>query len=782
MASKHQKELKRLAKTDPEFHAFLQRQGPELLDFEGAATAKGRKAMMRAVSASKQAAAAREPEEEDDEHDDDDADDAAAASQMSHSGDADSDSDAEEPEDDEDDSSSSDEDEGDDADTAAARAASSGRVLSARDVEAIAEAALTEPTQQSVRELVHALRAAAATATQGGGRAGEAGDADDSAPGKYTITSVTAYHRAMVAALRHLPRLLIAVATAVTPESSPASSSSSSSSAGSGKRSRSQAESSKDSVLVVTSKTKRVVRAALGAVLRLIPALRSRSLVVFLLRSLRWWIPLFAPFPKHVRALLKALLEQWGSSQDGGVQLVAFLRLRQCALEFPLAMVGDRLIKGLYVGFLRAARALGGPTSSSTSRHGNDAGARLALMGNCVVEAAALHPALTYRHAFVYVRQLAVHLRAALTSPTSTNRDKVLRWQFVSALRVWGAVLRAAAAAKAQPDASGKAREAAPLDDLLFPVIQVCTGVLRLAAGPSWHPLRLQVVETLISLQWATEQFVPCGTPLLEVLGFAITGKGALDPSAATAGAGGASSYGSKKRFGGRGGPAETAEAAKVASALTSILRLPNAVMATQSVRDALLGHSLRLLADWLRAHHCSPAFPELAGPVLAQLRSLSKLAVSRGSGSILAGGVGSRWRAQIRAVVQSTEARCLTVAQKRASVTFAPSDTVAAAGFLREERVAMRAQASAQAAKADAEISTSAKRAALQSAASDKQMTMMPAEPVGTETSKQSDADSSSSDEDDEDDDEEDAETAPAAGPEGNGDEVRDFDMAMFD
>ncbi|KOO26363.1 nucleolar complex protein 2-like protein [Chrysochromulina tobinii] len=53
----------------------------------------------------------------------------------------------------------------------------------------------------------------------------------------------------------------------------------------------------------------------------------------------------------------------------------------------------------------------------------------------CAVDAQA-----AYRHAFVYIRQLAIHLRNAIQKATPEATRQVYNWQYVNCLRVWAQV------------------------------------------------------------------------------------------------------------------------------------------------------------------------------------------------------------------------------------------------------------------------------------------------------------------------------------------------------
>jgi len=62
-------------------------------------------------------------------------------------------------------------------------------------------------------------------------------------------------------------------------------------------------------------------------------------------------------------------------------------------------------------------------------------------MGNCLVELYSLDVDSSYQHAFIYIRQLALHLRAAITKKTKESFQQIYAWQYFNCLRVWSAVI-----------------------------------------------------------------------------------------------------------------------------------------------------------------------------------------------------------------------------------------------------------------------------------------------------------------------------------------------------
>eukprot|EP00808_Paulinella_micropora_P017100 g61306.t1 len=191
------------------------------------------------------------------------------------------------------------------------------------------------------------------------------------------------------------------------------------------------------------------------------------SLARFILASLETMVPLFGPFPKLGSKLLKSLLKLWGTSENRNTRIDAFLRIRQMALELPAEQeLLEAALKGLYLTYVRNSKFF---TAQHEPMH--------SLMRNCLVEIYALEETAAYQHAFVYIRQLAIHLRNALSNKNKTKDTykSVYNWQFLACVDCWVAVI--AAHGSQQPS---------PLFNLAYPLIQVVLGCLDLQ--PSSHP------------------------------------------------------------------------------------------------------------------------------------------------------------------------------------------------------------------------------------------------------------------------------------------------------
>ena len=222
------------------------------------------------------------------------------------------------------------------------------------------------------------------------------------------------------------------------------------------------------------------------------------------------------PFPRLAETMLKILTTLWSAPIDSSedyqvVRLHAFLRIRQLAMTQPFPFI-EECLKKLYLAY--AQRAKFATASSVTS-----ALPTLTFMGNCVVELYSLDYHSSYQHAFIYIRQLALHLRTAMQRKTPEAMGAVYCWQFLHCLKLWVAVLTEAC--QVDDDMEGNYisnnTEDQLLRSLIFPLTQVILGTARLIPSTRYLPLRLHCVRLLQQLASAAEIFLPTTSILLDV-------------------------------------------------------------------------------------------------------------------------------------------------------------------------------------------------------------------------------------------------------------------------
>jgi nucleolar complex protein 2 len=326
----------------------------------------------------------------------------------------------------------------------AAPGAAAATVLTAAALKAVCAALSAEHSFRSLKKLLDMFRCGCLVS-----QPEAAANLPDAR--KYVVPSAAVFNALMVTALQ---RLHSEFAHHVPVGGSPA--------AGAGAGGGEGGSSGGEKLLAKHPKWKKLEPLALAffkACLGLLGSVSEPSLLAFVLKQLRHYVPYMAPFPKVAKKYLKALLAVWGESQAPdaearSVQIAAFFRLRQLAICMPFPCVEDCL-KGLYLTYARNARFVNDQSLPV-----------LTFMGNCVVELYGLELASSYQHAFVYVRQLAMLLRNALVKKTKDALQAVFNWQYLSCLRCWAAVV------SAYPD---------QLSGLAYPLTQV-TALLRWCA------------------------------------------------------------------------------------------------------------------------------------------------------------------------------------------------------------------------------------------------------------------------------------------------------------
>lgn len=125
-------------------------------------------------------------------------------------------------------------------------------------------------------------------------------------------------------------------------------------------------------------------------------------------------------------------------------------------------------------------------------------------MRRSLVEMFMIDTNISYQHVFLYIRQLAIHLRTAITMKKKENIQAVYNWQFVNSLRLWGNLL-------------GVAGNKPQLQPLVYPFVQVCLGTVKLIPTAQYFPLRFHIVQILMDLSRDTGIFIPVLPFLIEV-------------------------------------------------------------------------------------------------------------------------------------------------------------------------------------------------------------------------------------------------------------------------
>ncbi|KAM4058697.1 noc2p family protein [Hirsutella rhossiliensis] len=375
-----------------------------------------------------------------------------------------------------------------------------------------------------------------------------------------------------------------------------------------------------------------------SSILHLLGTLSDEKTLKLTLSSITPILPYLLSFRKLIRALAKAVVNFWAQPASGETtRITAFLVLRR------LVVIGDKgireaVLKTVYQGLVQGCRV----TNHNTIQGIN-------LMKNSAAELWGIDQAVGYTTAFTLIRQLAIHLRNSIVHNKNESFRMVYNWQFTHSLDFWSCVL----AEHCSPLKEAEAGKESQLKLLIYPLVQVTLGTMRLIPTSLYFPLQFHLVRALLRTSRATGTYIPLASPLLEVLASAEMKK---PPKAGTL-----------KAFD-----------------FSVAYKAPKAYLRTRVYQDGVGEQVVELLGEYMLLWSTSIAFPELALPVVIQLKRWLKQARSRSKGN-----KNAKLASQLAVLVQKLEANAKFVEERRAKVDFAPRDRAQVDAFLRDFDVA---------------------------------------------------------------------------------------------
>ncbi|EPE03446.1 ribosome assembly protein [Ophiostoma piceae UAMH 11346] len=445
-------------------------------------------------------------------------------------------------------------------------------------------------------------------------------DEEASLSQRYAIKSPDVFHDILVVALKHIP--LVLQHHVPVKESST-------------HRVYVQTDGKKFKTLGV------LVRSFASSVLHLLTTLSDDGTMKLTLSALTPLLPYLLSFRKVLKQLVKSVVHFWAQpASSETTRITAFLVLRR------LMVIGDKgvreaVLKAVYQGLVQGSRS----TNANTL-------AGINLMKNSAAELWGLDAAIGYTTAFTSIRQLAIHLRNSIVHNQNNAFRNVYNWQYVHSLDFWSCVL----AEHCTQESPTSEQDKAQLKLLVYPLVQVTLGAMRLIPTAAYFPLRFQLFRSLLRVSRATGTYIPLAPILIEVLNSADMKKP---------------------------GKANVSATADKQLDFTVAYKAPKSMLHTGLYQTAVGEQVVELLSEYFALWSTSIAFPEFALPVIIMLKRWIKDARKRGGRN--GKNVNSKVVGGLVLVVQKLEANATFIETKRSQVTFAPRDRTQVDAFLKD-------------------------------------------------------------------------------------------------
>lgn len=262
-----------------------------------------------------------------------------------------------------------------------------------------------------------------------------------------------------------------------------------------------------DSFLQTNSfnKMRSLLKSYLQSLLVLNEANLDSSMQLFILKQSAKSAKFACMFPSIAKRMLKQAVTNFAGQATPEIRVNSFILLRHIAVSVPSVYL-EKVLRTVYTAYLRAWSAASAQTWET-----------LTMMMDCYCELLQLDDELAYKIGFTYIRENAMILRNAIVQKTKTAHDKLYSWSFIGSVRLWSKYLAFQCQRKAGKQSG---RDAKMHEMLVYPLVQVVQGAIKVLPTVRYLPFRFHCVRILLELQESTQIYIGLATSLLQVLAF----------------------------------------------------------------------------------------------------------------------------------------------------------------------------------------------------------------------------------------------------------------------